>query len=148
LKGEEGKYTDLMNTLLKLLVPGPRGAGPACHGGRPGGAGKTGKADVQIMKSILALGLALVIVVVLLAKHHRDFQNQMQRERYAILRVSGAEYDRAIHRLRALQLDAYERKHGHAARVRLEDSYNGPGWNLKYDVPGWERATEIETPVP
>lgn len=54
-----------------------------------------------------------------------------------VVQAEGDEYLRAMRRLRDIQMDRYERQHGRAARVRYEASFKGPGWNLRYDVPGW-----------
>jgi hypothetical protein len=65
---------------------------------------------------------------------HRD-EEAFRQKCYDEANYYGRRSMELTYHLREMQLDAYERKRGHMARLRMEASYSGPGWNLPFDVP-------------
>ena len=85
-------------------------------------------------KSILALVLALAIGAGIyeyyVTRNSPDVQARALSQR--ILQEQGAEYDRLAAKRHKREMDAYEQKHGRAARSRREDAYGRGYWGPGY----------------
>jgi uncharacterized protein HemX len=86
------------------------------------------------MKSILALVLALAIGAGVY-EYYATRNSPVVRAQQLSIRLqveAGAEYDRLAAHIRKLQLDAYERKHGHAARLQREAAWGRGYWGSNH----------------
>jgi hypothetical protein len=77
------------------------------------------------MRKLLRAGVATAVICIAALMEYwswSESQPQVQAARLSleILQREGHEYDRLAERLHQLRLAAYERRFGHAARLRLE----------------------------
>jgi hypothetical protein len=84
------------------------------------------------MKSILVLGLALLIGAGIY-EYYATRNSPVVRAQQLSMRLqveAGAEYDRLAAKRHKREMDAYEQKHGRAARSRREDAYAQGYWGM------------------